>query len=273
MVQNNENGFVSVIEHIQKEVNFEPEYYNEAYLKRRISARMRRQGVETYSEYLTVLEEDGDEKEQLLDSLTINVTNFFRNEGMWEDLRDVLATLTSKNRSVKIWSAPCADGREPYSAYMLALDDNRVNDSRISVLGTDISDDALEHARKGVYKTTRTTDIGEELGLLNNPEKYVTVESDTFTVKPEIRREITFENHDLVQDGPKENYDLVFCRNLLIYIDTKYKMPVFETLIKSLKPNGYLVVGMTETLPHEIRSDFTPVSNKHRLYQYTPASE
>ncbi|MFW6320602.1 MAG: CheR family methyltransferase, partial [Halohasta sp.] len=207
------------------------------------------------------------------DSLTINVTNFFRNGKMWEALRDVLRDLTAEHRSVKAWSAPCADGREPYSLYMLAADDPEVDDSRLSILGTDISDEALDNARKGEYETTRTTDIGEELSLLDDPEKYVDVEGNRFTMKPEIRREISFERHDLVQDGPKRNYDLIFCRNLLIYIDSEYKLPVFDTLTSSLKSGGYLVVGMTETVPQEIRDDFEPVNKRCRIYKYTPERE
>jgi chemotaxis protein methyltransferase CheR len=259
-----------VVRHIQDEVDFEPEYYNEAYLNRRISARMRRQDVEEYDDYLSVLQNDPSEKESLMDSLTINVTNFFRNGKMWEELRPVLQELTENNRSVKAWSAPCADGREPYSMYMLAIDDRKIDESRLSVLGTDISDEALESARKGMYNTTRTTDIGEELSLLDHPERYVDVEDNEFTVKPEIRRQIDFERHDLVQDGPKRNYDLIFCRNLLIYIDSEYKLPVFDTLTDSLNEGGYLVVGMTETVPQEIRGDFEPVSKRCRIYKYTP---
>ena len=270
MTTDDNEGFIRVVRHIQDEVDFEPEYYNEAYLDRRISARMRRQDVETYDAYLSVLTDDPNEKEALMDSLTINVTNFFRNGKMWEALRPVLRELTDENRSVKAWSAPCADGREPYSLYMLASDDRKIDESRLSVLGTDISDEALENARKGIYETTRTTDIGDELSLLDNPERYVDIEENTFTIKPEIRRQINFERHDLVQDGSKRNYDLIFCRNLLIYIDSEYKLPVFDTLTASLKPGGYLVVGMTETVPQEIRDQFEPVNKRCRIYKYTP---
>jgi len=270
MTEMDTEGFMRVVRHIKDEVDFEPEYYNEAYLNRRISARMRRQDVEEYDDYLSVLKDDPNEKEALMDSLTINVTNFFRNGKMWEALREVLQELTTENRSVKAWSAPCADGREPYSLYMLAMDDRKIDESRLSVLGTDISDEALENARKGVYETTRTTDIGDELSLLGRPEQYVDVDENTFTVKPEIRRQISFERHDLVQDGPKRNYDLIFCRNLLIYIDSEYKLPVFDTLTDSLKPGGYLVVGMTETVPQEIRDQFEPVNKRCRIYKYTP---
>ncbi|ESS08379.1 MAG: MCP methyltransferase, CheR-type [uncultured archaeon A07HN63] len=263
-------SFGRVIKHIQDEVDFEPEYYNEDYLDRRITARMRRHDVEEYDEYLDVLQTDSREKEALMDSLTINVTNFFRNEEMWEALRPVLRELTDDQRRVDVWSAPCADGREPYSVYMLSKDDRRIDEDSLSVVGTDISDEALEHAKAGTYETTRTTDIGEELDLLDRPEKYVEIVDEEFTVKKPIRDEITFERHDLIQDGPRRNCDLVFCRNLLIYIDTAFKDPIFETLTDSLREGGYLVIGMTETIPESLRDDFDPVNKRCRIYEYTP---
>ncbi len=266
-------SFGRVIQHIQDEVDFEPEYYNEAYLNRRISARMRRQNVETYDAYLSVLQSEPGEKVALMDSLTINVTNFFRNPKMWEALRPVLRSLTADKRSVRIWSAPCADGREPYSLYMLALDDRTINARRLSVIGTDISEEALANARAGTYKTTRTTDIDAELSLLSDPRAYVEVADKEFTVQQSVRDAIRFERHDLIRDGPKRDYDLIFCRNLLIYIDSEYKLPVFKTITDSLRPGGYLVVGMTETVPQELRSVFDPVDKRCRIYQYTPEAE
>lgn len=263
-------SFGRVIKHIQDEVDFEPEYYNEDYLDRRISARMRRQDVEEYDEYLEVLKSDSQEKEALMDSLTINVTNFFRNQKMWEALRPVLRELSENNRRVDIWSAPCADGREPYSVAMLARDDRQIEERRLNVVGTDISDEALENAEAGTYETTRTTDIGEELSLLDDPEQYVDVVDNEFTVKEDIRNSITFERHDLIQDGPRRGCDLVFCRNLLIYIDTEFKIPIFDTITDSLREGGYLVIGMTETIPQELRDSFEPVNKRCRIYKYAP---
>ena len=270
MRQFEDEGFGRVIRHIQDEVEFEPEYYNTDYLDRRITARMRRQEVEEYDEYLEILQSDSREKESLMDSLTINVTNFFRNQEMWEALRPVLRDLTDDNRRVRVWSAPCADGREPYSVSMLARDDRQIDDDRLTIVGTDISDEALENAREGTYETTRTTDIGEELSLLDDPKRYVDVEDNTFTVKPEIRDDIRFERHDLIQDGSRRNCDLVFCRNLLIYIDSEFKIPIFKTLTDSMQEGSYLVIGMTETIPQELRDEFEPVNKRCRIYQYTP---
>ncbi|MGM0605601.1 MAG: CheR family methyltransferase [Halobacteriota archaeon] len=259
--------FQRVLEEIDDGVDFEPDYYNEAYLNRRISARMRRRDAETYAEYHSMLASDPDEQEALMDSLTINVTNFFRNPKMWNALRSVLRDLSSDRRRVRIWSAPCADGREPYSLAMLALDDDEIDDSRVEILGTDISEEALEHAKAGVYETTRTTDIEDELGLLDEPTRYVDQKGTQFSVKDRVKSLVSFERHDLIADGKKSGFDLVLCRNLLIYIDAEFKLPVFETVAGSLTDGGYLVVGMTETVPPACRETFEPVNKRCRIYK------
>lgn len=262
-----DRAFERVLDQIDDSVDFEPEYYNESYLDRRISARMRRRDADTHEEYLGVLREDPHEREALMDSLTINVTNFFRNPEMWEVLVDVIASLSAERRSVRIWSAPCADGREPYSLAMAALDDDRIDDRRVEILGTDISKEALDHARTGVYETTRTTDIGEELSLLEDPEQYVDREGDSFAVSDRVKDLVTFERHDLIRDPQKSGFDLALCRNLLIYIDSEYKLPVFRAVSDSLRDRGYLVVGMTETIPPECRSSFEAVNKRYRIYR------
>jgi chemotaxis protein methyltransferase CheR len=115
--------FDRLLEYIETDVGFETDFYNDAYLDRRITARMRRTEADSYSEYLRQLRAGTGEHQELLDSLSINVTGFFRNPEAWEGIRSVLRTLTAERRNVRVWSEPCADGREPYSLAMLSLDD------------------------------------------------------------------------------------------------------------------------------------------------------
>lgn len=265
----NAEGFDAVIDHIENEVPFEPGYYNEAYLGRRISARMQRRDVESHEAYLRVLQQDPSEREALLDALTINVTEFFRDPDVWRDLRPVLRELTAEHRQVDAWSAPCADGREPYSLVMVADDDPDVRDRRIDTLATDISDDAIAAARAGAYQTTRTTDIADELSPLADYTRYVDQDGDQFRVRDRVRDRVEFGIHDLIRDDPRSGVDLLMCRNLLIYIDAEYKSPLFETLERSLREGGYLVVGKTESIPPDRRSSFDPVAKRSRIYQYT----
>ncbi|MHB9287191.1 CheR family methyltransferase [Halobacteriales archaeon Cl-PHB] len=269
MSRSDQRAFDRLLAFIGDEMDFESGFYNDAYLDRRISARMRRVDTDEYGAYRRLLQRSDDEREALLDSLSINVTGFFRNPEAWEQLRTVLARLTDEHRTVNIWSAPCADGREPYSLAMLAMDDDDVAHQRVQVLGTDINPDILDVAREGVYETSQTTDIEEELAPLSNYRRYIDRHDDTFSVRDTVKNLVEFEQHDLIRGDPKTDFDLVLCRNLLIYIDSSYKEPIFETIRGSLRDGGYLMIGMTETLPSACRDAFDPVYKQQRIYRRT----
>jgi chemotaxis protein methyltransferase CheR len=138
---------------------------------------------------------------------------------------------------------------------------------RVEVLGTDINGDILEVAREARYETSQTTDIEDELAPLSNYRRYIERHDDTFTVRDLVRDMVEFERHDLIRGEPKSDFDLVLCRNLLIYIDSSYKEPIFETIRGSLREGGYLMIGMTETLPTAARDAFEPVYKRHRIYR------
>jgi chemotaxis protein methyltransferase CheR len=267
MNQQDDRAFTNLIEYIGSEMEFESGFYNDSYLDRRITARMRRMDVDDYRSYKRLLEQNESEREALLDSLSINVTGFFRNPEAWEKLRLVLRELTDEHRQVRIWSAPCADGREPYSIAMLALDDPEIRDRSIEITGTDINRDILREARRGEYETSQTTDIAEELEPLDDYSQYIEQDGDRFTVRDRVKQPVSFEQHDLIRGDPKRDFDLVLCRNLLIYIDADYKTPIFETIRGSLREGGHLMIGMTETLPADCRDAFEPVYKQHRIYR------
>jgi chemotaxis protein methyltransferase CheR len=264
-----DRAFYDLLEYIERELDFESGFYNDAYLDRRVKARMRRTGTDDYRSYLRRLEDDPDEQDDLLDSLSINVTGFFRNPDAWESLRAVLRDLTAGGDRVRVWNAPCADGREPYSVAMLALDDEDIDARRLQILGTDINADILRVAREGRYETTKTTDIAEELAPLSSIDPYVERTGDAFAVRDRVRDLVEFERHDLIRGADKRDFDLVCCRNFLIYIDADYKVPIFDTITASLVDRGYLMIGMTETLPSEFRNRYDPVAKKHRIYRRT----
>jgi chemotaxis protein methyltransferase CheR len=260
-------AFEDLLAFIEQELDFESDFYNDAYLDRRITARMRRTNSDEYGEYQRLLTDNPEEQEALLDSLSINVTGFFRNPDAWKKLRLVLRELTAENHRVRVWSAPCADGREPYSVAMLAMDDPEIRERRLDVLGTDINPDILEAARAGVYETSQTSDIAEELEPLGDSSQFVDQEENRFTVKDRVKELVTFEQHDLIRGEAKSDFDLVLCRNLLIYIDSSYKVPIFQTIRGSLREGGNLMIGMTETLPTECRDDFEPAHKQQRIYR------
>ncbi|MFB6071193.1 MAG: protein-glutamate O-methyltransferase CheR [Halanaeroarchaeum sp.] len=258
--------FEDLLDYIESETSFASSYYDESYLDRRVSARMRRTDSETYGEYLAYLREDPEERGELLDTLSVNVTSFFRDEKVWTALRDVFDDLAAETRSIDVWSAACADGREPYSLAMVALDVG-IRPRSVDILATDIDENALDRARQGVYTSTRTTDVSEQLSFLDDPDAYVEEDGDRVTVADSVADLVEFARHDLITGDPKEGFDLVLCRNVCIYLDTEYKRPILETVSRSLRPGGYLVLGQTETLPPDVKDRFEPVDPRLRIYR------
>ena len=259
--------FDDLLRYIEEELSFATSHYNDSYLDRRVNARMRRTGAESYTAYLRTLRDDPEEGDRLLRALSINVTSFFRNPPMWEELREVLHALSSDRQRVRVWSAACSDGREPYSLAMLALDDPSVDDRRISITATDISEPSLTTAREAVYESTRTTDIEEELAPLSDYEAYIQREDEQFTLQPTVTEMVDFQRHDLIRDKPIGSFDLVLCRNLFIYIDPAHKDRILSTLDESIGRDGYLVIGMAETLPKAYRSVFETIGRRSRIHR------
>lgn len=267
-----DGSFESLLSTIEDELAFATSHYDDSYLDRRVRSRMRRTDCETYDQYREKVLSDPGEGTALLEALSISVTGFFRNPEVWEGIRDVLQRLTAENESVRVWSAACADGRESYSVSLLAHDDPVIDADVVDVVATDISGPALETARSGVYEATQTTDLDEQLSFLDDYEQYVTAESQTYRLDDEIRRPVSFERHDLINDPPKTGFDLVICRNLFIYIDNAYKQSMLETIGGSIRRDGYLVIGKAETIPPALRSAFTVEDARLRIYRRDPSA-
>ncbi|WP_049985384.1 CheR family methyltransferase [Halobellus rufus] len=266
------DAFDDLLAYIESSLSFATSSYNRSYLDRRVSARMRRRHVEEYDAYQRLLREEADEREALLNALSVNVTSFFRNPDVWDGLRELLAELSDAGR-VRIWSAACSDGREAYSAAMLALGDDRIDHRRVEILGTDIKPEILRVARRGEYRASETNDLEEQLEPLAHSDRYVERDGDAYRVTDEVRDLVSFRRHDLVQEEPPQTFDLVICRNLFIYINTEAKEAIFETLGSAVRPGGYLTIGMTETVPSSCRDRFEAVEKRLRIYRDTGAKQ
>ncbi|MFP8953615.1 CheR family methyltransferase [Natrialbaceae archaeon A-arb3/5] len=262
-----DNAFTAILEFVEDELSFATSHYNEGYLERRIASRKRRIQCETDDAYLEVLRTDPDEQEALLEAMSINVTEFFRNPEVWNAIRTVLRALSRSVETVDVWSAACADGREAYSLAMLAHDDPQLDPSAIRIHGTDISESALETARNGVYTASQTIDLSDQLSFLDDHSPYVDVDGQTYRISDELKQTVTFERHDLINDGPKSGFDLVVCRNLFMYIDSEYKRSVLRTIEQSLRPRGFLVIGKAETIPSSVKPIFAVCDARRRIYR------
>ncbi|ELY87608.1 CheR-type MCP methyltransferase [Natrialba hulunbeirensis JCM 10989] len=271
------DAFDNLLAFVEAELNFATSHYNDSYLDRRISSRMRRTQTDTYTEYVDLLHSDPDEQASLLESFSINVTGFFRNPEVWDGIRQILRHCSARRQDtdepVRIWSAACADGREPYSLSLLAHLDPEIDADTVEILGTDISEPALETARDGVYEAPRTVDLDDQLSFLEpydeHYEQYVERQGRTYKLDDDVRQSVTFERHDLINDEPKStaDFDLVVCRNLFIYIDNEFKRPILQTIARSLTDDGFLVIGKAETIPPSLKSAFEVRDARRRIYR------
>jgi chemotaxis protein methyltransferase CheR len=259
-----DRAFRRLLRGVERDLGFNTSSYNDAYLRRRVEARMRRRRVDGYGPYGDLLDEEANEREALLDALSVNVTSFFRNPDVWETVRGVLCDLDGP---VRIWSAACSDGREAYSMALLCLLDPVIDDRRVEIVGTDIDREILRRARAGSYRRSGTDDPVDQLSAVEGIEEYVEVTDDAVTVDDRVRDLVSFRRHDLTDEDPAGEFDLVVCRNLLIYIEERAKERMIATLRAGLRADGYLVVGLTETLPPAHRSGFEPVDRRRRVYR------
>jgi chemotaxis methyl-accepting protein methylase len=247
----------------KNDVNYEA--YKEKYFLRRIHSRMMKVDVNTYLEYLNYLETDSEEIKLLIDNLSINVTRFFRDKDLWATLEDkILSKIVDSSKTTRIWSAGCAVGPEPYSIAILMFDRlGHTNLERLHILATDLSQDFLEQARAGVYPH----ELLEEI----NPDKLRTyfkpITPELFQLSDYIRKRVVFKKHDLRESPPSHGFDLILCRNVLIYFSRNQAETLFQRFHSALKPNGYLVLGKCELVPISVRHLFKVVDSRTRVYQ------
>jgi chemotaxis protein methyltransferase CheR len=253
-------------EQIRRDVGFYCDGYKEHCLRRRIAVRMRARGLHTYADYAALLLTDAQEYQKLRDAVTINVSKFFRNPEVWEVVdQRVLPSLFDTLRPIRMWSAGCAGGEEPFSiAIMLreyAERNNQLNSlARFDVLGTDIDRASLELAQRGEYSAFAFTDIPVPLR-----EKWFLPPAFQ-KLKPEIMRDVRFESRDLITADFGTGYDVIFCRNVVIYFERAVQEALFAKFHAALAPGGFLVMGKVETLFGRSGSLFKPVSQRERVF-------
>jgi chemotaxis protein methyltransferase CheR len=250
---------------IRETVGFACEGYKEKCLRRRIAVRMRARGVHGYGEYGRVLASDESEYQQLVDTLTINVTKFYRNPDVWEVVRTVvLPELYAMGSPViNVWSAGTASGEEAYTVAMLAHDYASAHDveDRVRVVGTDIDRESLTFAKRAEYKDYAMTDTDPAIR-----DRWFTYDG-TYRVRPEARARVSFDTLDLIRDPYPSGQHLIFCRNVIIYFEREVQQDLFRRFHDALVPGGYLVLGKVEALFGGSSGLFNTVDNRQRVFR------
>lgn len=242
-----ERTFAAVIDHIHRAHKLDFSGYRRSSVVRRIRRRMQAVGIESPAEYLAYLESRPDEIPKLFETLLINVTSFFRDPPAWQALADRLPSIIDVGGTtpVRVWSAGCSSGEEPYTIAMLLAEllGPEAYGERVKIYATDIDEQALAHARQAVYAPKTIDAVPPAL-----VEKYFTRTGSSFVFDAGLRRAVVFGRHDLVQDAPIPRIDVLVCRNTLMYFNAEAQTRVLERLRFALSPNGVLFLGKAEML-------------------------
>lgn len=226
---------------VKDELKLDLTAYKETQLHRRLLSLMSRVGVKSVEEYIELLKKDSAQKQRFLDFVTINVTEFFRNPDIFEDFESILLQEARKKGKLKIWSAACSIGAEPYSIAMIL---HKSGNSRgHTILATDIDRTILNKARAGVYNGN---DIKNIDGTLLS--KYFQKKDREYVIDPEIKRMVSFKHHDLILGRYDKDFDIIVCRNVVIYFKQEIKDKIYREFSNSLKKGGLLFVGATESI-------------------------
>jgi len=241
--------------------NFKP-----AFLERRIQYRMRILEVDNYADYLNLLASNYDEPKMLYLALSINVTKFFRDPNVWVFLDNIAIPeliAVSKLRSISAWSCACASGEEPHSISILLDEYYKQKQIDYNILATDISQKAIEHSKKGIYVDANLIHVSPE----RLDKNFTQISDGTYQVKTSIGNKITYQKIDMLK-GIHNTFDIIFCRNVLIYYDKDTHESLFKMFHSKLRTNGLLVLGQDESMIGTKGNEyFELLDPKNRVYK------
>lgn len=222
--------------------NIDLNQYKPAQMQRRITNLMVRNGVDTYIGFLNLIDKNPQLYKEFVDYLTINVTEFFRTPEKFVELENkVLPDLLAKSPKLSIWSAGCSIGAEPYSLAMILNDITPHTKHRI--LATDLDVEMLAKAKQGTYSTNELKNI-----LPARLNKHFSKDNTQYTINPDIKSRVEFKRHNLLLDKFESGFDLILCRNVVIYFTEEAKDALYSRFFAALKPGGVLFVGGTEAI-------------------------
>jgi chemotaxis protein methyltransferase CheR len=243
------DDFAQFIQRVRTLTGIDLTAYKRPQMERRLTSLRNKHGFPDFNSYLSALYANPRLREEFMDRITINVSEFFRNPDRWVDLAAVLRTQTGP---VRAWSAACAQGEEPYTLAMVMETEVR---RPYNILATDIDPRALAQARQRRFRTQQVQSVPETYR-----RRYFTQYGDEWELHASLARHVRFERHDLLRDPYPSSLDLIICRNVLIYFTQQAKHRVVSQFVQALKPGGILFVGSTEQFLEAHRYALRPVA-------------
>ena len=251
----NDEEYIFIKKKIREHTKFELDNYGSKQMMRRLDGFILRSKAGNVSQYCHMLDTSQEEVEKLTDFLTINVSEFFRDPTHFRVLKDkILPELLQNNLQLNIWSAGCSIGAEAFSVAILL---ERLSPYRTHrILATDIDKSILIQAQAGgPYHPADVRNVSEELKA-----KYFRQDGEDYRVIDHIRSKVIFRQNDLTKDPFESGFDLIICRNVVIYFNDEAKRKLRRRFIEALKPNGILFIGATETMLDATDTGFVRLS-------------
>lgn len=245
------------------EINFAR--YKPSTIKRRLEKRIEALKLKSFDAYDSFIQKNPEELNVLLNIILIGVTEFYRDEEAFRELEKVVKAIIANKKQgdpIRIWSVGCATGEEPYTiAFVLSkILKEKINEYKIQIFATDISQNALKKARKGVFTASSVQKFSAE-----DLKQFFNAKGSEFEVKNQYRQMILFCEHDITKDPPFVKIDVVSCRNLLIYFNSDLQREVFSVFHYALNPNGYLFLGKSENIG-SLTDMFSIIDSKQKFF-------
>ena len=270
-------GLEKILRYLNEKRGFDFSGYRTSMIERLARKRLSASTCKDYDEYLRFIRKHPDELDNLVDVLTINVTRFFRDSLSFEYIAERILPLivhekkNSTDHCLRIWSTGCSMGEEAYTIAILINEifENEDFNLKLNIFATDIDNRALKKAKEAVYSFESIKDV--KYRLLT---KYFKTERESFRLIPEIKEVVTFAFYNMFDKksyAPPESiygdFDMVFCRNVLIYFNTEYQDLIFDKLYRALAKHGYLILGEAEKPSIKFQTHFKKVNEYCHIYQ------
>ncbi|MDK9707162.1 MAG: protein-glutamate O-methyltransferase CheR [Desulforhopalus sp.] len=271
------DGLLPILEYLLEQRGLDFSGCRPAMLERRISLRLSATLCRDYAEYLVFIKNSSEEADKLLSAITINVSRFFRDPLTFELLAGrilpaiIQEKIRDQDRSLRIWSAGCATGEEPYSVAILInelLEKDQLA-MNLHIFATDIDERILADATRATYSRDSIGNVQTRL-----IDKYFSPAGENFSIVPSIKNQVSFSSYDMLDKKHRVppasifgGFDLVLCRNLLIYFNSDYQEIIFAKLHNALAAKGYLVLGDTEAPSIAYQKHFSRLLNFSPIYR------
>lgn len=236
------NDYAQFVANIKRLTGIDLSLYKEAQMKRRMTSLYEKKGFRSFREFYEAISKDKELLDEFFDRMTINVSEFFRNKKRWDILeKNFLPTMLEKSKDLKIWSAACSTGEEPYTMAMILS--KYLPISQIRILATDIDEKVIEQAKMGLYHERSLNEVPKEL-----IRKFFIKEGSLYKISDDIKKTVTFKKHNLLADPFGGPFDIIICRNVLIYFTEEAKEKLYYKFSDALKQGGIFFVGSTEQI-------------------------